>query len=225
MSRMTVLYHIDAPASEIDERAQSLAVEQSVEMPLAAIREERILREVVGRVESVEPAEGGGFLVRIGLALGTLGNDLNQLLNMLFGNSSILDRVKLIDAELPPDLVKIYPGPRFGIEGLRERLQAHGRPLTASAIKPLGLPHRAGEAIQDEPLAEFPVGKLLGHHLHHEPIRNQLPFRHILSHFVAQSGASVDCPTKQLTRREMWNGEAFLQVFGQCSFARSRRSQ
>lgn len=137
---MTVLYHIDAPASEIDERALSLAVEQSVEMPLAAIREERIHREVVGRVESVEPAEEGGFLVRIGLALGTMGNDLSQLLNMLFGNSSILDHVKLIDAELPPDLLKTYQGPRFGIAGLRERLQAPGRPLTASAIKPLGLP-------------------------------------------------------------------------------------
>jgi ribulose-bisphosphate carboxylase large chain len=77
--------------------------------------------------------------VRLGLALETTGRDIGQLINMLFGNSSILDHVRLIDAEFPPELLGRYRGPRFGIDGLRQRLQAWDRPFTASAIKPLGL--------------------------------------------------------------------------------------
>lgn len=139
MDRLTVLYHIDSPQDEIAARAAALAVEQSVEMPVDAIAEERIHREVVGRVLDIAPAEEGGFLVRIGLALETTGNDVGQLINMLFGNSSILDHVRLLDADFPEPLLGRYSGPRFGVEGLRKRVQAWNRPFTASAIKPLGL--------------------------------------------------------------------------------------
>ncbi|MBF0355107.1 MAG: ribulose 1,5-bisphosphate carboxylase [Alphaproteobacteria bacterium] len=139
MNRIVALYHIDAPAREIEEQAQNLAVEQSVEMPLAAIRDPRILKDVVGRVEDIEPASEGGFHVRIGLALETMGADLGQLMNMLFGNASILDHVRLLDAEFPQALLARYLGPRFGIQGLRALLKAHDRPLTATAIKPQGL--------------------------------------------------------------------------------------
>jgi ribulose-bisphosphate carboxylase large chain len=139
MDRIAVLYHVEAEAFEIEARAQALAIEQSVEMPLAAIQSDHVHREVVGRVEGIVPADEGGFFVRIGLALETTGRDIGQLVNMLFGNSSILEHVRLIDAEFPPGLLRRYPGPAFGIAGLREKLNAHGRPFTASAIKPLGL--------------------------------------------------------------------------------------
>lgn len=143
MDRLTVLYHVDSSKDEIAARAAALAVEQSVEMPLEAIGEARIHREVVGRVDAIEPAEGGGFLVRIALALETTGNDVGQLINMLFGNSSIQDHVRLLDAEFPESLLVRYAGPRFGVEGLRQRVQAWNRPFTASAIKPLGLSAQA----------------------------------------------------------------------------------
>jgi 2,3-diketo-5-methylthiopentyl-1-phosphate enolase len=46
----------------------------------------------------------------------------------------------LVDLSLPPRLVAAFPGPRMGIEGWRERLQAWGRPLIMNPIKPnLGL--------------------------------------------------------------------------------------
>ena len=139
MDRIAVLYRLESPACEIEARAQALAIEQSVEMPLAAIRSPGVLKDVVGRVDGIEPDGEGFYLVRIGLALQTMGRDIGQLLNMLFGNSSTLDHVRLLDADFPQDLLKHYGGPRFGVLGLREKLQAFDRPLTATAIKPQGL--------------------------------------------------------------------------------------
>ena len=78
--------------------------------------------------------------MRIALAAATIGNDAGQLINMLFGNTSIHDDVVLHDAEFPPELVKAFGGPRHGLDGLRQRVGAPRRALTCSALKPQGLP-------------------------------------------------------------------------------------
>jgi ribulose-bisphosphate carboxylase large chain len=74
------------------------------------------------------------------MAIETTGHEPGQLLNMLFGNSSLHDDVELCDVELPREAAAAYGGPRFGIAGWREAVGAAGRPLTCSALKPLGLP-------------------------------------------------------------------------------------
>ncbi|HLN09602.1 MAG TPA: RuBisCO large subunit C-terminal-like domain-containing protein, partial [Xanthobacteraceae bacterium] len=63
-----------------------------------------------------------------------------QLLNMLFGNSSLHDDVVLHDVELPPELVTTFAGPRHGLDGLRRRVGAGRRALTCLALNPQGLP-------------------------------------------------------------------------------------
>ena len=52
--RFTVTYHVHSSATDIEARAQGIAVEQSVEMPLAAIRDEGVLSDVVGSVEGID---------------------------------------------------------------------------------------------------------------------------------------------------------------------------
>jgi ribulose-bisphosphate carboxylase large chain len=138
MDRLIATYLIHASAAQIEARAQAIAVEQSVEMPLSAISSPRILDEVVGQVLSITSAGPEQFLVRIGLSLETTGFEIGQTMNMLFGNASILEGVRLIDAEFPESLLAAFRGPRFGIEGLRRLVQAEERPLTATAIKPQG---------------------------------------------------------------------------------------
>jgi ribulose-bisphosphate carboxylase large chain len=136
---LNVIYHVRGDAESIDERARAIAVEQSVEMPLAAIDDATVRSEIVGRVEAIEPQAAGVFEVRIALASATVGRDAGQLLNMLFGNSSIHDDVTLYDVELPSDLVKHFGGPRHGLHDLRQRAGAGARALTCSALKPQGL--------------------------------------------------------------------------------------
>jgi ribulose-bisphosphate carboxylase large chain len=139
-TRLTATYRIRSDAASIAARAHAIAVEQSVEMPLSAIAEPDILRDIVGQVDAVEDRGNGVFDVRIGLAVATIGNDAGQFLNMVFGNTSLHEDVVLLDVEVPAGLVAAFGGPRHGIEGLRRRAGAFGRALTCSALKPQGLP-------------------------------------------------------------------------------------
>jgi len=138
--RFTVTYRVRATAADIQARAQGMAVEQSVEMPLAAIDDETVLSDIVGAVEDIADLGGGLFEVRIGLATATVGHDAGQFLNMLFGNTSLHDDVVLWDVAVPNTLAEAFGGPRHGLAALRQRLRLHGRALTGSALKPQGLP-------------------------------------------------------------------------------------
>jgi ribulose-bisphosphate carboxylase large chain len=138
VSRFHAIYHVRSDARSIEARANAIAVEQSVEMPLSAIEDQAILDEVVGKVEAISDIGGGTFAVRIALARATAGNDAGQLINMLFGNTSLQEDVVLHDAEFPDDLVAAFGGPNIGLAGLRERAGAGKRALTCSALKPQG---------------------------------------------------------------------------------------
>ncbi len=140
MTRLQATYHIRCDGGSIDQRAQAIAVEQSVEMPLAAITDANIRREIVGRVEGVREIAAGRFEARISLSASTVGRDAGQLMNMLFGNTSMHDDVVLHDAEIPDNLAAVFGGPRHGLDGLRQRVGAGNRAMTCSAIKPQGLP-------------------------------------------------------------------------------------
>ena len=139
MSRLIATYHVRSDARAIAARAQAIAVEQSVEMPLAAITDQEILDRIVGKVEAIDDLGGGIFAVRVGLSRATVGEDAGQLVNMLFGNSSLQDDVVLHDAAFPDDVVAGFGGPHLGIAGLRQRAGASGRALTCAALKPQGL--------------------------------------------------------------------------------------
>jgi ribulose-bisphosphate carboxylase large chain len=137
---LEAVYRVRSDARSIGDRARAIAVEQSVEMPVSAIEDDYILSNIVGRVVGIEPRDAGTFEVRIALAAETVGQDPGQLINMLFGNTSIHDDVVLHDAEIPAELIKSFGGPRHGLHGLRQKVGAGDRALTCSALKPQGLP-------------------------------------------------------------------------------------
>lgn len=139
MSRIAAVYRLRCEAGAVEARARALAVEQSVELPLAAIDDERVLADIVATVENIEDRGGGVYAVTIGLATATTGFEAGQLLNMLFGNSSLHEDVVLEDAEFPAELTAAFPGPCIGLVGLKRRAGADGRALTCSALKPQGL--------------------------------------------------------------------------------------
>lgn len=140
MLNLTGVYHIASGAESIAARARALAVEQSVEMPLEAITSAAVRDDIVGTVEDIRDLGGGTFEVRIALASATTGNEPGQIMNMLFGNASILGDVTLVDAVFPAEMVSALPGPNIGIAGLKQRVQATTRrALTCSALKPQGL--------------------------------------------------------------------------------------
>lgn len=140
MTRILVTYRVRSESATVESRALAIAVEQSVEMPVAGIDDPFVLSEIVGRVEEVRDIGNGLFDIRIGLATETTGGEAGQLMNMLFGNTSIHADVELVAAEFPDALVAAFGGPHHGLSGLRQMVAARGRALTCSALKPQGLP-------------------------------------------------------------------------------------
>jgi ribulose-bisphosphate carboxylase large chain len=138
-ARFQTTYHVRCPANEIEARARGIAIEQSVEMPLGAVEDARILEEIVGQVAGIADLGDGAFEVRIALAIETVGEDAGQMLNMILGNTSMHACVDLVDVEIPAGFAAAFGGPRHGLEGLRARVGAGRRPLTATAIKPQGI--------------------------------------------------------------------------------------
>lgn len=137
MDRILATYRIAASESESRARAEALAVEQSVEMPLSAIGDAGVLRDVVASVESIRP-EAGHFEVVLGIATSTTAREASQLMNMLFGNCSLQPEVELIDVRMPAGYEESFPGPRYGIDGIRTLTGVKDRALTCTALKPQG---------------------------------------------------------------------------------------
>jgi ribulose-bisphosphate carboxylase large chain len=191
--RFTVTYHVRSDAASIEARASGIAVEQSVEMPLAAIDEPSVLSDIVGQVEAIDDLGGGIFSVRIGLALATIGDDAGQFLNMLFGNTSLQDDVIVRDAEIP----SMFRAGE-GVPALRRRMNVTKRAFTGSALKPQGLqPARlAGLAEQ------FALGGLDfikdDHGLAdqaYSPFAERVP---LIAEAVARAAASTGHPTRYI---------------------------
>ena len=53
---LRVTYLVRAGADEIETRAETLMLEQTVELPRSALADRRLADRVVGRVEAIEPA-------------------------------------------------------------------------------------------------------------------------------------------------------------------------
>ncbi|MEP7262567.1 MAG: RuBisCO large subunit C-terminal-like domain-containing protein, partial [Usitatibacter sp.] len=139
MNRILATYRITASESESQVRAEALAAEQSVEMPVGAIDDAHVLTDILAEVVTIRP-HAGEFDVVLAIAPATTGNEAGQLVNMLFGNCSLQPEVQLVDVEFPEGYEAAFTGPRFGIEGIRKLVDAPTRPLTCTALKPQGLP-------------------------------------------------------------------------------------
>ncbi len=137
--RLRATYEFHGPVTDAELRANALRVEQTIEFPADLVPDDDIQREIVGRIEEIEVLRDDLAHAVISYAVETTGYELPQLMNILWGNSSILPGIRLVDFELPGSLLANFPGPGFGVAGLRELFDAPTRPLLATALKPMGL--------------------------------------------------------------------------------------
>lgn len=138
--RFVATYELGADDETAARRqAEDICIEQTVEFPADLITGADIRGEVFGRVEALERASDGRWRCRISYAVELSGDELTQFVNVLFGNTSLKAGIRLVDFTLTPGLVRAFPGPRFGIAGLRALVGVPQRPLLCSAIKPMGL--------------------------------------------------------------------------------------
>jgi ribulose-bisphosphate carboxylase large chain len=140
---LRVTYRLAVDADRADARAEEVAREQTVEVPRAALRDGFVLGEVLGQVESVRHGGSSGTLATIAYPVATTAFEPAQLMNVIFGNSSLHADIECVEIEVPPSLRRALRGPRFGIEGLRKLVGVWDRPLTCTAVKPMGLSPQA----------------------------------------------------------------------------------
>lgn len=127
-----------ANAREAAALARDIALEQTVEIPADSVPPAIAAARIVAEVTSVAPAPGGHD-VTLSFREDMVSDGAAGLLNVLHGNVSLKRGARLTALHPSPGLLAGYAGPRLGIAGVRALTGAAGRPLTATAIKPLGL--------------------------------------------------------------------------------------
>lgn len=135
-STFSVTYKIVAdslPAAE--EISESIAVEQSVEMPPATVAKH--LKGGIGRVERIKRIDDTSWETEIHFSTSLVDGDPVQFLNVLLGNSSLKPGIRIVDLD-KSYLSSILDGPSFGISGIRTLLNVFNRPLSCTALKPVG---------------------------------------------------------------------------------------
>lgn len=133
----SVTYQVLASTkADAESVAQNICIEQSVEMPLDAVPHH--VQSSIAQTISVEKADENHWAVTIEYPNLLVGSDPTQLLNVVFGNSSLKPGIKIIDVDTSI-LTSTLSGPSFGISGIRNLLNVHQRPLSCTALKPVGL--------------------------------------------------------------------------------------
>jgi 2,3-diketo-5-methylthiopentyl-1-phosphate enolase len=127
--------------------ARAFAAEQTtgtwIRTPAETTETRRMLGgKVVGLYEIPDyeietPKEGfRRFIISIGFPWINFEDDLSTMFSMITGNIMAFGRIKLVDIWMPKDYLKLFKGPRFGIDGLRSLLGVPERPLIVAMIKP-----------------------------------------------------------------------------------------
>ncbi len=141
--RFSVVYRLKSNPQEAYDKALDICQEQTVEFPVDLLPGGDIRAQVLGRLESLTQLDETTAIAEISYAVETTGLELVQLLNVLFGNSSMKPGIRVQEVRLSPTLLRSFRGPRFGQSGLREMFHAPTRPLLCTALKPMGLSPQA----------------------------------------------------------------------------------
>ncbi|MFZ2620251.1 MAG: RuBisCO large subunit C-terminal-like domain-containing protein [Alphaproteobacteria bacterium] len=123
---------------------------------------------------------------------------------------------RLVDVRIPDVLVRTFAGSAFGLRGLRDSTNKHGRPLLATTIRPLhGLsPRQYGRAVY-ETLAggvDITADPTLLHHIPLNPWRERFRFAAEAVHAAGRDtnefkthAANITAPTvEDMLERALW---------------------
>ncbi len=131
-----ITYEIDSESS--GQLIDAIRTEQTIEFPLR-LAPQWIQDEVVGKVLRVDDISEKRKSVTISYDERVVGEELPQLLNLLWGNISLFPKVLITAIKLPDSFLTSLKGPRFGVAGLRTLLGVKDRPFVMTALKPMGL--------------------------------------------------------------------------------------
>ncbi|PEA52719.1 2,3-diketo-5-methylthiopentyl-1-phosphate enolase [Bacillus pseudomycoides] len=148
MSGITATYFIHDDSHHLSQKAEQIALGLTVGSwtHLPHLLQEQLKRHK-GSVVSVEQLEEDETtniylnkkvtrgLIKIHYPSANFTNDLPAIFTTVFGKLSLDREIKLIDLAFSDDIKKAFPGPKFGIDEIRNNLNVHNRPLLMSIFK------------------------------------------------------------------------------------------
>lgn len=134
---LTAVYEVSGPEKEARARAERICLDQTIEAE-ADLLAPPLRGNIVGHLEQVRRVSSGHYEVVIRYAGDLVGKEHSDLLNLVFGMSSLRQDVRLISFSLTHGLLSLWRGPRSGIAGLRRAVGVVDRPLVCAVLKPLG---------------------------------------------------------------------------------------
>jgi 2,3-diketo-5-methylthiopentyl-1-phosphate enolase len=100
---------------------------------------ERLSSKVLGYYEVPAPKGTKKAVVQLAFPIAAWEKNVNVPMMLLSISGNIFafcDRVRMLDVYIPRSVAAKFNGPKFGIDGLRERLGVYDRPLILQIIKP-----------------------------------------------------------------------------------------
>ncbi|WP_368504262.1 2,3-diketo-5-methylthiopentyl-1-phosphate enolase [Alkalihalophilus sp. As8PL] len=148
MSHITATYLVHDRKGDLHKKAESIALGLTIGSwtHLPALEKKQLEKhkgEVVDVQALPENEDTNRFfkegrsagLIKIAYPSANFSPDLPAILTTLFGKLSLDGEVKLVDIQLDPQLESKFPGPQYGIGGIRNLLDVHDRPLLMSIFK------------------------------------------------------------------------------------------
>lgn len=116
---LRAIYEVDGPESLARNTAESICCDQTIEAERYLLPP-ALQSTILGAVEDLQATDEGRFQVTIRFCGDLLSGECSDLLNVLFGTSSLRRDVTLRSFMMTNGLLASWPGPPLGIEGLRQ---------------------------------------------------------------------------------------------------------
>lgn len=141
-------YYVETDSEDLLAVCSALAVEQTTGTWVPVPGETAEVRQRhVGRVISVQELPDYEFdmgerkgrrkvVFQVAFPWANIGQQIPELLSTVIGNISMGGFLKLIELHFPQSWVEGFPGPKFGLTGLREMFDVQEGPLVLGMIKP-----------------------------------------------------------------------------------------
>ncbi len=132
-------FYVEPDGISLVEAAGGVAAESSIGTWTELTTTKPYVEKLAARVFHID---GNCFQVAYPIELfepGNMPNILSSVAGNVFGLRA-LKNLRLNNIHLPPELVRSFKGPKYGVDGIRKLLNVRDRPLVGTIIKPkLGL--------------------------------------------------------------------------------------
>ena len=141
-------YQVTVPTKDIEKLAMAIGDEQTTGTWIKVShdtddKKKKFGAKVVAIYEVPDKGSDGipldmpqMHIMQIAYPMRNMGTSFPMILSTLFGNISASGPIKLLDVAFPKAYVAQFKGPNFGVEGIRDVLGVHDRPLLNAMIKP-----------------------------------------------------------------------------------------